>query len=78
MLARRLCDVVVREGVREYYEARTGAGMGAKQFGWSTLAWELAEPVPEAAPAATSRPSGEQPQPRSTPRGPGRSAPGHA
>jgi len=49
VLAGRLCDVVVREGVREYYEARTGAGMGAKQFGWSTLAWELADPDPAAA-----------------------------
>lgn len=43
-LASRLAAVVAREGFREYYEARTGAGMGAHDFGWSTLLWELVEP----------------------------------
>lgn len=43
-MARRLEDVVARAGFREYYESRTGAGMGAREFGWSTLLWELVEP----------------------------------
>jgi len=47
-LARRLTEVVAREGFREYYEARTGAGMGAHAFGWSTLLWELVEPRDDA------------------------------
>lgn len=40
----RLEDVVGREGFREYYEALSGAGMGARDFGWSTLLWEITEP----------------------------------
>lgn len=43
-LAERLAGVVAREGFREYYEARHGRGMGAHDFGWSTLLWELVEP----------------------------------
>lgn len=45
-IARRLADVVLREGFREYYEARTGYGMGARDFGWSALACELLDPRP--------------------------------
>ncbi len=41
----RLAAVVLREGLREYYEARTGAGMGARDFGWSSLVWEMVEPL---------------------------------
>lgn len=48
-MARQIAAVVAREGYREYYEARTGRGMGARQFGWSTLLWELLEPDPRAA-----------------------------
>ena len=48
-LAARLGAVVAREGLREYYEPRTGAGMGARDFAWSALALELAEPDPRAA-----------------------------
>jgi hypothetical protein len=44
-LAARLVAVVAREGFREYYESRLGYGMGAHDFGWSTLLWELAEPA---------------------------------
>jgi hypothetical protein len=40
-LCGRLADVVAREGYREYYESRTGAGMGAHEFGWSTLLVEM-------------------------------------
>lgn len=51
-IAQRLVPVVAREGFREYYEARRGYGMGARDFGWSTLLWELVDPVaPPVAPA---------------------------
>ncbi len=48
-MTRRLAAVMDREGFREYYEARTGRGMGARDFGWSTLIWEMLEPAPESA-----------------------------
>ena len=41
----RLVTVVLREGLREYYDARTGAGMGARDFGWSALVWEMVDPI---------------------------------
>jgi hypothetical protein len=34
----------VREGLREYYDPYTGGGMGARDFAWSALALELADP----------------------------------
>ena len=34
-----------REGFREYYESRSGRGMGAHDFGWSTLIVELLDPT---------------------------------
>jgi hypothetical protein len=49
VLAERLAKTIAVSGVREYYDPRTGAGMGAEQFGWSTLVWELVEPDPLAA-----------------------------
>jgi len=49
--ARRLADgllaAVAREGLREYYDPRTGAGQGAKNFAWSALIAELADPAPD-------------------------------
>jgi hypothetical protein len=42
-MARRLAEVWAREGFREYYESRSGRGMGAHDFGWSTLLWPLVE-----------------------------------
>lgn len=48
-LAERLVATVSREGLREYYESHSGAGMAAHEFGWSTLVWELADPDPVAA-----------------------------
>jgi hypothetical protein len=39
---------VIREGLREYYDPYTGAGMGATGFSWSALAVELSDPDPEA------------------------------
>jgi glycogen debranching enzyme len=47
-LARRLADSVDRFGLREYYNPFTGAGMGAINFGWSTLVLEMLEPDPRA------------------------------
>ncbi len=51
--ASRLVDGVIgaveREGLREYYDPRTGAGLGATEFAWSALVAELAEPDPAAA-----------------------------
>jgi len=38
-----------REGLREYYDPRTGAGLGATDFAWSALVAELADPDPAAA-----------------------------
>ena len=46
--AERLADGVIgaveREGLREYYDPRTGVGLGARDFAWSALVAELAEP----------------------------------
>ena len=48
--AQQLADGVVatvaREGLREYYDPRDGRGMGAKDFAWSALVAELADPKP--------------------------------
>ncbi len=59
-LAARVIAVVAREGLREYYDPRTGAGMGARDFAWSSLVVELADPDPRAAgsylPAVTGAP----------------------
>jgi hypothetical protein len=43
-LARRLAATIRLEGLREYYHPFTGRGMGATEFGWSTLALEIVEP----------------------------------
>jgi hypothetical protein len=44
VLSDRLAGVIAREGLREYYNPYTGAGMGATEFGWSSLVMELMEP----------------------------------
>ena len=44
-----MIGAVEREGLREYYDPRTGAGLGASDFAWSALVAELAEPDPAAA-----------------------------
>jgi hypothetical protein len=48
-LARRVTGAVASEGLREYYHPYTGRGMGAVQFGFSTLVLELIEPDARAA-----------------------------
>jgi hypothetical protein len=42
-LARGIVGAVEREGLREYYDPRTGTGLGARDFAWSALAVELAD-----------------------------------
>ncbi len=45
-LADGVIAAVAREGLREYYDPRNGTGMGAKDFAWSALVAELADPRP--------------------------------
>jgi hypothetical protein len=45
----RLVPMIEREGLREYYDPLTGEGLGAREFAWSTLILEMAEPDPGAA-----------------------------
>jgi hypothetical protein len=40
-LVRRVLGAVAREGLREYYNPRSGRGMGARDFAWSALAAEF-------------------------------------
>lgn len=47
-VARGIVGAVEREGLREYYDPRTGAGLGARDFAWSALVAELADPDPAA------------------------------
>ena len=47
-MAAQLCSAYAREGSREFYEPFTGQGLGAVDFGWSTLICELADPDPGA------------------------------
>ena len=44
-LAAGLIGAVEREGLREYYRPDTGAGLGARDFAWSALVAELADPA---------------------------------
>ncbi|MGZ5322232.1 MAG: MGH1-like glycoside hydrolase domain-containing protein, partial [Solirubrobacterales bacterium] len=48
-LSDALCATSIREGLREFYEPFTGEGLGAREFGWSALIAELADPDPAAA-----------------------------
>ena len=48
-MANGLIGAVEREGLREYYDPRTGKGLGAKDFAWSALVAELADPDPKSA-----------------------------
>ncbi len=42
--ASRLGEAIHREGFREYYRPGDGRGMSAREFGWSSLIVELADP----------------------------------
>ena len=44
----RLVPMVEREGLREYYDPRTGEGLGAREFAWTSLILEMADPDPAA------------------------------
>jgi hypothetical protein len=43
-LAGGVIGAAAREGLREYYDPRNGKGLGAKDFAWSALVAELADP----------------------------------
>jgi glycogen debranching enzyme len=47
-LVHRVAGAVGSQGLREYYNPRTGHGMGAVDFGWSSLVLELIAPDPRA------------------------------
>jgi hypothetical protein len=42
-LAERVATAVATSGLREYYNPHTGAGMGARDFGWSSLVLEMTQ-----------------------------------
>jgi glycogen debranching enzyme len=48
-MTKRLARAVVKNRLREFYEPNTGQGLGAREFGWSSLIAELVEPDPSAA-----------------------------
>jgi hypothetical protein len=48
-LAAGVIGAAAREGLREYYDPRDGRGLGARDFAWSALVAELADPDPAAA-----------------------------
>jgi len=43
-LAQAITATISREGLREFYDPHDGRGMGAKDFAWSALGLELADP----------------------------------
>ena len=43
-MAKRLSAAVADQRLREFYEPYNGEGLGAKEFGWSSLIAELADP----------------------------------
>lgn len=45
-IADGLARTILREGLREYYDPFTGAGMGARDFGWSSLILEMVDGDP--------------------------------
>jgi hypothetical protein len=47
-LSTRLGEAVAVAGLREYYDPYTGRGMGASDFGWSSLILEMLDPDPRA------------------------------
>jgi len=55
-LAAGVIGAVARSGLREYYDPRDGTGEGARDFTWSALIAELADPDPVPNPRSTLRP----------------------
>ena len=49
VLVSQLAAAIAREGLHEYYNPHTGAGMGATEFGWSSLIMDMVKPDPAAA-----------------------------
>ena len=47
-MARRLGEAVLSQGLREYYHPRTGEGLGASDFAWTSLILEMADPANDA------------------------------
>ena len=47
-VAAALGEAVEREGLREYYHPRTGEGLGATDFAWTSLVVEMTDPDPAA------------------------------
>jgi len=45
-MTRALAGAAAAEGLREYYDPRSGAGLGARDFAWSTLLLEMSDPDP--------------------------------
>ena len=43
-MAKQLSAAVAAQRLREFYEPYCGEGLGAKEFGWSSLIAELADP----------------------------------
>jgi hypothetical protein len=58
-LATRLTSTVRSQGLREYYNPYTGSGMGAVDFGWSSLVLELTAPDPRAGSSYLTAPGGQ-------------------
>ena len=48
-MAEALASAVTEQRLREFYEPSTGEGLGAREFGWSSLIAELVDPDPRAA-----------------------------
>ncbi len=55
-MATGMIGAVAKSGLREYYDPRDGRGLGAREFAWSALIAELADPVTEAGQAAKIKP----------------------
>ena len=51
-MAKRLSAAVVEQRLREFYEPYSGEGLGAQEFGWSSLIAELADPDRRSAPSS--------------------------
>jgi glycogen debranching enzyme len=47
-LVARVVKAISASGLREYYHSYTGRGMGARDFGWSSLIMEMMDPDPRA------------------------------